>query len=105
MQKQGAGNFDEGELKETFALFDADHSGTISTSEIMHMLKTQLGAQITPEEAKAIVHTIDRNGDGEVDLDEFIGAMSSNQHGKDDDDASIAAMRKFRSVVCVCHLT
>ena len=47
--------FNQEELRHMFALFDTDHSGTISVDEITHMLKTQLGDQINLEEGKAIV--------------------------------------------------
>ena len=145
-----------------FALFDTDHSGTISVDEITHMLKTQLGDQINLEEGKAIVKVcratvdvfianncssiclvfyrtfwvyslaaaakaaaaataavlglnqvywhhhhhhhhhqfiyttttiqfIDTNGDGEVDLDEFIAAVAVTKYDKDIDDAGKAS--------------
>jgi len=47
-----------------FCKLDVDGDGKITTKEIQQVLGT--------EDAKALIDEVDKNGDGEVDYDEFI---------------------------------
>ena len=59
------------DLKEAFSLFDKDGSGSISADELYLVLKSQ-GANPTKEEVKKLVDSIDLDGNGEIDLYEFL---------------------------------
>ena len=59
------------DLKEAFALFDKDGSGSISSDELYLVLKSQ-GANPSKEEVRKLVDSIDLDGNGEIDLFEFL---------------------------------
>ena len=67
----------EEEMREVFRMFDEDNSGSISSSELRHLLKT-LGGGLSQGDVNEIVKAIDINGDGEIDYEEFINAMKSD---------------------------
>lgn len=54
------------ELKNAFKVFDKDGSGTISSDELRHVLKS-LGENLTDEEVEEMIRLADRNGDGTID--------------------------------------
>ena len=59
------------EYKEAFDMFDKDGSGTISVTEIVKIMKN-FGYPIKKAEAQKMIQDIDDNGDGEIDINEFI---------------------------------
>lgn len=59
------------EFKQVFALFDKDGSGTISAKEIGNVLRA-LGQNLTEAELVDLVRERDKDGNGELDLEEFI---------------------------------
>ena len=64
------------ELRAAFAVFDADGSGRLSAEELVGVLTRPGGGQPVDEaEARAFVAKHDRNGDGELVLDEFCLAV------------------------------
>ena len=56
-------------------LFDADGDGVLSVSEWQTVLN-RMGMKCTSKEAKALFRNVDSNGDGKVDLDEFMQYLS-----------------------------
>ncbi|ETW10154.1 hypothetical protein H310_00524 [Aphanomyces invadans] len=60
--------------EEMFVKFDEDHSGMISTDEFIKMLP-QLGIKLSDAKAIRIFDTCDKDGSGEIDLEEFKMAM------------------------------
>ncbi|BHF58672.1 hypothetical protein SprV_0100162600 [Sparganum proliferum] len=73
------------ELREAFALFDRDHDGFISLSEMKTMMK-QFSRACTTEEAREIFNKIDTNNDGRIDFREFVTMMTPlMEEGKSDD--------------------
>ncbi|KAL2150466.1 hypothetical protein VTH82DRAFT_7029 [Thermothelomyces myriococcoides] len=62
------------ELKNAFKVFDKDGSGTISSDELRHVLKS-LGENLTDEEVEEMIRLADRNGDGTIDYNEFANIM------------------------------
>ncbi|KAL5111687.1 Calmodulin [Taenia crassiceps] len=62
------------ELREVFALFDRDHNGYMSLSELKTMMK-QFNRPCTSDEAKEIFSNLDKNHDGRIDFREFVSLM------------------------------
>jgi hypothetical protein len=60
----------EEECRAAFALFDADSSGTIDENELRE-LAAQLGASMSADDVRAVMHEIDVDGSGEIDVEEF----------------------------------
>lgn len=63
------------EFKQTFVMFDIDGSGMIESHELSHVMG-KLGEKPTEEELKDMIASVDLNGDGEIDFDEFLGLMA-----------------------------
>merc|ERR1712157_571820 len=54
------------ELRDAFAVFDADGSGTISRNELKRLMKS-LGQTLSNEELDAIMDEVDSDRSGEID--------------------------------------
>ncbi|XP_058097143.1 caltractin-like isoform X2 [Magnolia sinica] len=68
------------ELTKAFRIIDHDNNGRISAADIEHIAK-ELGESFTPNEIKEMIEEADRNGDGEVDADEFLRMMKRTTFG------------------------
>merc|ERR1711968_85801 len=66
----------EGEeiIMEAFKTFDADGSGALSHNEMKEVL-SHLGEKMDADEISELIHTVDIDGDGEVDLKEFLAVV------------------------------
>lgn len=73
LEKQKKISFDELEI--TFKMFDADGNGTISKEEIKAVLND--GQMYDEELWRELLKEADTNGDGEIDMKEFISLMST----------------------------
>jgi len=62
------------EILKAFKLFDDDETGKISFENLKRVAK-ELGENLTDEELQEMIDEADRNGDGEVDEDEFLRIM------------------------------
>jgi len=62
------------ELTKAFRIIDQDRNGKISNIDIQRIAK-ELGVNLTLEEIQDMVQEADRNGDGEIDFDEFTRMM------------------------------
>merc|ERR1719474_1553309 len=62
------------QLKEVFKFMDKDDNGAVDADEIKGVL-TNLGVEITGDEIKDIMASLDENGDGGMDFDEFVQMM------------------------------
>ena len=58
------------ELRDAFAVFDADGSGSISRSELKKLMKN-LGQSLSDAELDAMMDEVDTDGNGEIDFEEF----------------------------------
>tara|TARA_B100000035_G_C20822037_1_gene474688 strand:- start:227 stop:661 length:435 start_codon:yes stop_codon:yes gene_type:complete len=65
----------DNELKEAFKVFDKDGNGSISASELKHVMNN-LGEKLTDEEVDEMIREADVDGDGEINFEEFIKMMS-----------------------------
>lgn len=63
------------EISTAFYLFDKDGSGSIDVIELKDAMKA-LGIFMTKTEATEIMERIDKDGSGQLELDEFIALMS-----------------------------
>ena len=66
------------QLRPIFDKFDANSSGTVSTTELAEMCKA-IGMNLTPEELQAIVNDADPDDSGEIDFDEFVATLVRQQ--------------------------
>ena len=68
--------FSEQNLQVAFGVFDTDGSGKISVAELRGLLEN--GKQSNDEVWRSIIKSIDENGDGEIDLEEFKNVVRNN---------------------------
>lgn len=64
----------EKELRDAFAVFDSDGSGSIDRKELKRLMK-KLGQALTEAELDAMMDEVDTNGDGEISFEEFKAMM------------------------------
>ena len=63
------------ELRDAFAFFDENGDGTITIIEIGIVMKS-LGFNPTEAELKDIVKCIDEDGNGQIEVEEFLSLMA-----------------------------
>ncbi|URE17409.1 hypothetical protein MUK42_11587 [Musa troglodytarum] len=63
------------DLKDAFGMFDEDRDGRISAEEIKRMME-KLGESCSLEDCARMVKNVDKNGDGLVDMEEFMAMMT-----------------------------
>ncbi|URE17410.1 hypothetical protein MUK42_11587 [Musa troglodytarum] len=56
-------------------MFDEDRDGRISAEEIKRMME-KLGESCSLEDCARMVKNVDKNGDGLVDMEEFMAMMT-----------------------------
>jgi len=67
------------DLKDAFNVFDRDGNGSISPSELHHVL-TSLQENCTIGDCHNMIKDVDSNGDGQVSFDEFMAMMTNTSH-------------------------
>lgn len=60
----------EAELKEAFRMYDADRNGLISARELHRVLR-QLGEKCSVADCSRMIRSVDADGDGSVNFEEF----------------------------------
>ena len=63
------------ELLKAFRLFDDDDTGKITLKNLRRVAR-EIGESMTDEELMEMINEADRNGDGEIDQDEFLRIMN-----------------------------
>ena len=63
-------------IRKQFVKFDKNKDGFISTKEFKKCLETTTKTKLTMEQIEQIMKKSVKNGDGRIDYDEFIGAMT-----------------------------
>ncbi|TVU07146.1 hypothetical protein EJB05_32922, partial [Eragrostis curvula] len=66
----------EAELREAFSMYDADRNGLISARELHRVLR-QLGDKCSVADCSRMIRSVDADGDGSVNFDEFKKMMGA----------------------------
>jgi calcium-binding protein CML len=66
------------ELNEAFELYDQDHDGFISDKEL-HQILTRLGERCSMDDCVNMIKSVDSDGDGMVNFEEFKKMMTNNK--------------------------
>merc|ERR1712224_544848 len=82
------------EIKEAFELFDTDGSGSIASGELKVAMKA-LGFEPKPGEIEKLIHSVDDDGDGDMDYDAFERMMEQKILNKDQKDDLLKAFSLF----------
>merc|ERR1719361_2359043 len=68
------------EIEKQFKMIDKDGSGTISKKELTAFIKgTGVTTEVAESEAEKMLQSVDANGDGEIDFNEFRDARLSSK--------------------------
>ena len=65
-------------------VFDKDRDGTLSRAEILRGMEELLNRPLTEEQADAVFQRADSNGDGEIDLNEFVSQLKIDDEQRRD---------------------
>lgn len=68
----------EKELREAFKLYDQDHDGKISVAEL-HQILSRLGESFSEHDCAGMIKSVDADGDGFVNFQEFRKMMTSSK--------------------------
>ncbi|KAK8494675.1 hypothetical protein V6N12_037488 [Hibiscus sabdariffa] len=68
------------ELMKAFHIIDQDNNGKISAQDI-ERIADELGVNLTEKEIQDMIEEADRDKDGEVNMDEFMGMMKRTEYG------------------------
>lgn len=84
------------QFQQVFKLIDTNGDGKISTTELSELLSCLGYNKYTAaEEAECMVRVLDFNGDGFVDMDEFMVVMNGNGNMEQDDEYLMGAFLVF----------
>lgn len=82
------------EYKEAFDLFDKDRDGAITTQELNDVM-TALGQSPTEEDLKKMLQEVDTDGNGIIDLNEFLNLITRHQETSDPEKDMLDVFRMF----------
>ncbi|KAM9820315.1 centrin-3 [Neosynchiropus ocellatus] len=63
------------EILKAFKLFDDDESGRISLRNLRRVAR-ELGEEVSEEELRSMIDEFDTDGDGQINLEEFVSIMT-----------------------------
>ncbi|KAK2432141.1 putative calcium-binding protein CML27 [Trifolium repens] len=81
--RKGTSEGGDSELRDAFDLYDKDKNGLISTEEL-HLALDRLGMKCSVEECQEMINSVDSDGDGSVDFDEFKQMMTAKSRALND---------------------
>jgi len=81
-------------FREVFSVFDADGSAAIDGSELGSCLRA-LGQNLSEEELKELIMSVDDDGSGSIDFEEFLGMINSKTDAINCEDEMLAAFQEF----------
>ena len=61
----------EEEIREAFKVFDRDNNGSISATELGHIM-TAIGENLNQQEIEEMIRQVDKDGDGEISCKRII---------------------------------
>ncbi|TVU36813.1 hypothetical protein EJB05_18761, partial [Eragrostis curvula] len=67
------------EFSRAFSSFDRDNDGKISATELRLCMKATLGDALSPEDAAALVASVDTDGDGLLSEEEFLKLVNEER--------------------------
>ena len=67
----------ENSIRRAFRTLDKDGNGYITVRELKEVM-SKLGEKLTTKEVEELVYESDTNGDGRIDIDEFVQMMMKN---------------------------
>ncbi|XP_072996049.1 putative calcium-binding protein CML19 [Typha latifolia] len=71
-------------MERIFTRFDADGDGKISAAELRRVVKT-VGEELTADDAEAAVKSADSDGDGLLDLEDFVRLVGVLEGGDEEE--------------------
>ena len=71
------------ELREVFDLFDTDGSGGIDATELKAAMKALGFTDTTKAHVQEMMTGVDKDSDGHIDFDEFLGMMTSKMSSRE----------------------
>jgi len=83
--------------------FDTDNSSTINTSEMLSILAAN-GVELDSEQGKKIVDRLDRNGDGEIDVTEFLRWQQKTGYIDKSDEAQAESQQAILDALVPAHV-
>jgi Ca2+-binding EF-hand superfamily protein len=96
--EKGCEVFSDEDIKSTFELCDLDRNGYIGTAELRHVLIC-MGEIVSEEEIDAMIQMLDKNGDGQIDLNQFSIMAKSESFGMDESNKPALDNQKFNDNV------
>ncbi|KAJ0987175.1 hypothetical protein J5N97_005531 [Dioscorea zingiberensis] len=70
----------DAELRDAFEMYDLDKNGRISAKEL-HLVLKRLGDKSSIKDCTRMIQSVDADGDGSVNFEEFKKMMTQNSHG------------------------
>ena len=82
------------DYEDAFKVFDKDNDGTITVTELGDVMR-KLNMNPTDAELQDLVNEVDADGNGDVDLPEFISLMARKMKVSDGEEELIEAFKIF----------
>lgn len=76
---------DESLIRLAFKVFDKDGNGYITAQEFKHFMTT-MGEKFSEEEVDEIIKEVDKDGDEQIDYEEFVNSFASIVHENNKED-------------------
>ncbi|KAF3437188.1 hypothetical protein FNV43_RR19941 [Rhamnella rubrinervis] len=74
--RSGSDDGGDAELRDAFDLYDGDHNGLISVDEL-HCVLNRLGMNCSAHDCQRMIRSVDSDGDGNVNFEEFRKMMTN----------------------------